>query len=41
MTQGDILLLLFCPPLGGIFMTYMFELWDEIKMKEKHGHRND
>jgi hypothetical protein len=29
MTQGDLLLMLFVPALGGIFMAYMFELWDE------------
>jgi hypothetical protein len=29
MTQGDLLLMLFVPALGGIFMAYTFELWDE------------
>jgi hypothetical protein len=29
MTQGDLLLMLFVPALGGIFMVYTFELWDE------------
>jgi hypothetical protein len=29
MTQGDLLLILFLPALGGIFMAYTFELWDE------------
>jgi hypothetical protein len=29
MTQGDILMMLFFPALGGVFMVYMFELYDE------------
>lgn len=28
-TGGDLLLMLFVPALGGIFMAYTFELWDE------------
>jgi hypothetical protein len=30
-TQGDLLLMLFVPALGGIFMAYTFELYDEWK----------
>jgi hypothetical protein len=29
MTQGDVLMMLFLPALGGVFMVYMFELYDE------------
>jgi hypothetical protein len=28
-TGGDIVMLLLFPALGGIFMAYTFELWDE------------
>jgi hypothetical protein len=28
-TGGDIVMILLLPALGGIFMAYMFELWDE------------
>jgi hypothetical protein len=28
-TGGHIVMMLLIPALGGIFMAYMFELWDE------------
>jgi hypothetical protein len=28
-TGGDILMMLFFPALGGVFVIYMFELYDE------------
>jgi hypothetical protein len=28
-TGGDIVMMLLLPALGGIFMAYTFELWDE------------
>jgi hypothetical protein len=33
-TGGDIVMILTLPALGGIFMAYTFELWDEWRCEK-------